>query len=222
MNPWKTIKLQDYESHMKLDTVKQLQALNSIMRDQIDRYHIKTLCVLGVAGGNGLEHIPSDRMTKVYGVDINDTYLKACRQRWHLASDILELIHTDLRDVNHTRLPNVELVIANLLIEYVGIDIFIKHILKMNARYVSVVIQVDNEDEFVSDSPYLTVLTCLDKVHQTIHPKEFITNMEHAGYLMTYEERMTMPNKKELVRLDFKVRSIHNVESFENEETMSK
>ena len=30
-NPWKSIKLSDYESHMKLDTVMQLQILNRNM-----------------------------------------------------------------------------------------------------------------------------------------------------------------------------------------------
>lgn len=29
-NPWKEIKLDDYENHMSLDSVKQLQAMNEI------------------------------------------------------------------------------------------------------------------------------------------------------------------------------------------------
>ena len=33
-NPWETISLNDYENHMKLKTVQQLQAMNVIMRDQ--------------------------------------------------------------------------------------------------------------------------------------------------------------------------------------------
>ena len=32
-NPWETISLGDYENHMKLKTVQQLQAMNSIMSE---------------------------------------------------------------------------------------------------------------------------------------------------------------------------------------------
>ena len=31
-NPWEEISLDDYEKHMSLDTVRQLQAMNSIMQ----------------------------------------------------------------------------------------------------------------------------------------------------------------------------------------------
>lgn len=34
-NPWETIRLSDYENHMKLHTVRQLQALNEMMREEL-------------------------------------------------------------------------------------------------------------------------------------------------------------------------------------------
>ena len=33
-NPWEEISLEDYENHMQLDSVKQLQTINSIMNAQ--------------------------------------------------------------------------------------------------------------------------------------------------------------------------------------------
>ena len=69
MNPWKKIGLSDYENHMSLESVQQLQALNRIMKEQFSNYELlrkKTdiheelhgnVMILGVAGGNGLEHI---------------------------------------------------------------------------------------------------------------------------------------------------------------------
>ena len=204
MNPWEIIDLQDYEKHMKLNTVQQVQVLNLMMKDQIYRYNIKTLCILGVAGGNGLDHIQRDKIDKVYGVDINGKYLSECNQRYCGLSNTLKLIHANLLDINNIILPHVELVIANLLIEYIGIDIFLKNILKMNAHYVSVVIQVNHENTFVSDSPYLEALSCLDTIHHDVNQEELIINMCNSGYLFIYEERIEMPNKKELVRLDFK------------------
>ena len=57
MNPWKEIKLEDYEKHMSLDSVRQLQAMNKIMYEQFEAYPLKAAVVLGVAGGNGLEFV---------------------------------------------------------------------------------------------------------------------------------------------------------------------
>ena len=69
MNPWKEISLSDYENHMSLESVHQLQALNQIMKEQLRIYetlrayphiHVELqgrIMILGVAGGNGLEHI---------------------------------------------------------------------------------------------------------------------------------------------------------------------
>lgn len=34
-NPWETIKLSDYENHMKLDSVMQLQAMNNMMKKTV-------------------------------------------------------------------------------------------------------------------------------------------------------------------------------------------
>ena len=56
-NPWEEISLEDYENHMRLDSVLQLQALNEMMKGQLEDYPASKVMILGVAGGNGLEHI---------------------------------------------------------------------------------------------------------------------------------------------------------------------
>ena len=76
-NPWEEIRLEDYEKHMALDSVRQLQALNGIMKAQMEAYSVKTMMILGVAGGNGLEHADPEKYERVYGVDINRDYLQA-------------------------------------------------------------------------------------------------------------------------------------------------
>ena len=37
-NPWEEISLDDYEKHMSLDSVRQLQALDAIMKEQFAAY----------------------------------------------------------------------------------------------------------------------------------------------------------------------------------------
>ena len=79
-NPWKEIDLADYENHMKLDTVMQLQTMNSMMKNQFGDYPVSTAMVLGIAGGNGLEHVSKDKFEAVYGVDINEDYLRVVKE----------------------------------------------------------------------------------------------------------------------------------------------
>ena len=81
-NPWEEIKLEDYENHMKLDSVMQLQTMNSLMKEQFEAYPVSTAMVLGIAGGNGLEHVSPDKYETVYGVDINEDYLRVVSERY--------------------------------------------------------------------------------------------------------------------------------------------
>lgn len=37
-NPWEEISLSDYENHMSLDSVQQLQVMNRMMKEQFDAY----------------------------------------------------------------------------------------------------------------------------------------------------------------------------------------
>ena len=60
-NPWEEISLDDYENHMRLDSVMQLQAMNALMKQQFEAYPVNTVMILGIAGGNGLEHIQKDK-----------------------------------------------------------------------------------------------------------------------------------------------------------------
>ncbi len=81
-NPWEEIPLNDYENHMKLGSVMQLQTMNEMMKEQFDAYPISSVMILGIAGGNGLEHVQKDKLERVYGVDVNSAYLKEVIHRY--------------------------------------------------------------------------------------------------------------------------------------------
>ena len=118
-NPWEEIPLSDYENHMSLDSVQQLQMMNRAMKEQFDLYPAESVMILGVAGGNGLEHIDKDKYSKVYGVDINPVYLEETEKRHPELSGVLECLCLDLTK-DAAKLPHAELLIANLVIEYIG------------------------------------------------------------------------------------------------------
>ncbi|MCR4795748.1 MAG: methyltransferase type 11 [Ruminococcus sp.] len=203
-NPWEEISLDDYEKHMSLDSVRQLQALDSIMKEQFATYPVETAAVLGVAGGNGLEHIDTDKFRKVYGVDINANYLSAVSQRYTELSGILECLHIDL--INEAeKLPQAQFLIANLLIEYIGYGAFQRAVLQTAPLYVSCVIQINtDEEQWVSESPYLRAFDRLDEVHHQMEEKALTAAMNDIGYSLILQETYPLPNGKALVRVDFK------------------
>lgn len=202
-NPWKKIKLSDYESHMKLASVMQLQSLNIMMKNQFNLYPIKTVMVLGVAGGNGLEHIDTKKVQKVYGIDINHKYLEECAERYKNLDGILECICADLADKNII-LPHADMIIANLLIEYIGYECFRNAVIQINPLYVSCVIQINTDSSFVSDSPYIHVFDSLNEVHHKMQEDELITVMKDINYYLIAKKEELLPNGKKLVQLDFR------------------
>lgn len=203
-NPWEEISLSDYENHMSLESVNQLQTMNSIMKKQFSDYPVKTAMVLGIAGGNGLEHVSSDKFEKVYGIDINEGYLKTVEERYKDLAGILECLSIDLI-TEPEKLPHAELVIANLLIEYIGYEAFQKAVQKIDPEYVSCVIQINTDEaQWVSDSPYLHAFDRLDEVHCQMEENALIAAMEKSDYRIILNESEPLPNGKALQRIDFR------------------
>ena len=203
MNPWNEIKLDDYENHMSLDSVNQLQTMNAMMKEQFEAYPVETSMVLGVAGGNGLEHVSKDKYKTVYGVDINEEYLCEVDKRYPQHQGVLKCLKIDL--INEAdKLPEAQLVIANLLIEYIGYPAFQKAVQKIDPEYVSCVIQINTDTkQWVSDSPYLHAFDRLDEVHHQMEEDALEKAMKEIGYSLIHRSIETLPNGKALVRMDF-------------------
>ncbi len=201
-NPWEEIPLTDYENHMKLDSVMQLQAMNEMMKGQFDTYPISSVEIFGIAGGNGLEHIQKSRFEKVYGIDINSSYLQEVIKRYPKLDGLLECLCINL--INETdKLPKADMVIANLLIEYIGYGCFQKAVKQVNPKYVSCIIQINLEDNWVSDSPYLHVFDGLEQVHHQMEEQALKKAMLEIDYHAICTLEHMLPNGKKLVQIDF-------------------
>ena len=201
-NPWEEISLSDYENHMKLNSVMQLQAMNEMMKGQFNDYPVSSVIVLGVAGGNGLEHIQKERLKKVYGVDVNSSYLREVARRYPDLDGVLECLCIDLA-VEARKLPEADMVIANLLIEYVGYECFKRAVRQINPQYVSCIIQINMEDSWVSDSPYLHVFDGLEQIHHQMGEQELKEAMLEINYHSIKRLDHMLPNGKKLVQIDF-------------------
>jgi len=202
-NPWEEIDLETYENHMSLDSVKQLQTMNRMMRDQFEAYPVKAVMILGIAGGNGLEHISKEQFDIVYGVDINKDYLHEVRDRYAHLEGLLKCLHIDLtREAD--RLPQADLVLANLLIEYIGYPAFQEVIRQIAPEYVSCIIQINTDEEvWLSESPYIHAFDGLDRVHHQMEENGLIEVMGEIGFKNVLQSSEALPNGKKLVRLDF-------------------
>jgi hypothetical protein len=200
-NPWEDINLEDYEKHMSLDSVFQLQAMNQMMKEQFYTYPIKSIMVLGIAGGNGLEHINNQVINRVYGIDINEKYLNTCKKRYPELEGILETLCKDL--TQDIELPYADLLVANLLIEYIGYEYFQKAVKKVNPKYVSCIIQVNTNDSFVSDSPYLHVFDRLDEILHPVEESGLVEAMRNINYKKDRLQERKLPNGKKFIRIDF-------------------
>ena len=201
-NPWEMVKLSDYENHMALDSVRQLQVLNQMMKGQLNQYDVQSAMILGIAGGNGLEHVDVKKLNKVYGIDVNKEYLSATESRYENLAGILECICVDLLS-EADKLPYAEMLIANLLIEYIGYECFQKVVKAASSQYVSCIIQINEDEGFVSDSPYMHVFDDLDSVHHQMAEQELRNNMDAIDYQLIRMLEQKLPNGKKLVQLDF-------------------
>lgn len=187
---------------MAMDSVQQLQAMNQMMKGQLNQYDVQSAMILGIAGGNGLEHVDTEKLNKVYGVDINQEYLTITQKRYENLSDTLDCLCIDLAS-EAEKLPQADMLIANLLIEYIGYECFKKAVTVTKPVYVSCIIQVNVDDSFVSESPYLHAFDGLVTVHHQMAKQELQNSMNEMDYHLIQVLESRLPNGKKLVQFDF-------------------
>ncbi|MGN1105551.1 MAG: methyltransferase type 11, partial [Huintestinicola sp.] len=100
-------------------------------------------------------------------------------------------------------LPNADFVVANLLIEYIGYECFQGVIKQVKPKYISCGIQINSDEEFVSESPYLHSFDGLNSIHHQIELTELIDHMDSICYHYLSADEYPLPNGKKLVKADF-------------------
>src|SRR6478672_1093699 len=131
-NPWLSIPLQDYEGHMGRDNAQQLSVLSELFKRALDICVPDSVAVLGIAGGNGLEHVNDATVRRVVGVDINARYLDEVRRRFGTHPN-LELHCVDLSE-DELRVAPVALVHASLFFEHAGLGRALDNALSLVTR----------------------------------------------------------------------------------------
>lgn len=204
LNPWTEIPIEDYEKHMSDRNVYQLQTLSAILKSKLNKYKPSSLAVLGVGSGNGLEHVDQRATPEIYGIDINESYLRICENRYQKVLPGLHLHRCDIQN-DEIPIPRVQMIACNLIFEYVHAGIVIDKICKKVTAegVITVVIQNNNGISSISKTG-IQSLNSLASIFKEVLIDDLISKFDRVGFQKAEQEAMELPNGKSFTIADFK------------------
>ena len=199
MNPWLALPLEDYEGHMGSAAVNQLAPLADLFGEALVRLRPRSVAVLGVAGGNGLEHVDGTLTTRVVGIDVNPAYLAATRARF---PDLrgLELHCADLERDDVPDVEPVSLVHVGLVFEHTGTGRCLDTAVKLVAAggHLSVVLQLPSETHAaVTPSGFESMATLADDF-AFVDPHQLRRMLAQRDLRLMHQARRTLSSGKAL------------------------
>jgi hypothetical protein len=163
-HPWLEIPIADYEAHMALPSIGQARLLSTTLQQVVSAFQPRSLAVLGVAGGNGLDVVDAALVRRVVAIDFNPDYLDLCAKRHAASFAQFETILHDLSQGPPVIVP-VECLYAGLLLEYLRVPPFAAYLpsLLTSGGIFAALVQLPSPDRSeVSVSPFPS----LRKLHQ--------------------------------------------------------
>jgi Methyltransferase domain len=195
-NPWLAVPLYEYEQHMSSVEVQQLGALSDLFAEAIGRCRPFSIAVLGIAGGNGLDHIDTSITARVVGLDLNPLYLEAVRQRYsHLPG--LELHCVDLSEQN-VQLEPVQFVHAALIFEHAGAGSCFENAMSMivPGGNLAVVLQLPTESGQTVGASQFSSIQNLKSHFSVISPSWLRESLAVRGFRLIHETTRALPTGK--------------------------
>jgi threonine dehydrogenase-like Zn-dependent dehydrogenase len=195
-NPWLSIPLADYEGHMDSPEVHQLGALSDLFAEALACCRPASVAVLGIAGGNGLQHVDRGVTKRVVGLDVNPAYLEAVRSRYASQCD-LQLHCLNLAE-QRLALEPVQLVHAALVFEHAGVELCLENALSLVAPggALSVVLQLPGEVEQNVGASGFPSMQTLQSEFALIDPLWLRQTLARRGFRLTHEARRSVPAGK--------------------------
>lgn len=195
-NPWLNVPLSEYEQHMSSVEVQQLGVLSGLFAETLRCCRPASIGVLGIAGGNGLDHVDSSITARVVGLDVNPLYLEAARQRYsHLPG--LELHCVDLSK-QHVELEPVQLVHAALVFEHAGVGSCLENAISMvvPCGNLSVVLQLPTESGQTVGASQFSSIQNLKSHFSLIDPAWLCESLGGRGFQRIHQTTRALPAGK--------------------------
>ncbi len=179
-SPWTLVPAADYEGHMGPECADQLAPLSAIFASAYRALRPERLLVLGVATGNGLEHVDPAITARTVGLDVNIQYLAVARQRHMRLGPGLELFCSDVERAQQPA-ESFDLVWAALLFEHVDLRVVAPRVAGWLAPGGSLVAVLQLPGgPMVAPSPYPSV-QALAAAMRLVPPDELADRFEEAG-----------------------------------------
>lgn len=123
-NPWSLVPAADYEAQAGADGAGLLAPLSGLFGKVYAARRPARLALLGVATGNGLEHVDPAITRRTVGVDVNLSYLAVTRQRFMRLGASLQLLCADAEKVA-LEAGGFDLVHAALVLEWLDLRVLL-------------------------------------------------------------------------------------------------
>jgi hypothetical protein len=195
-NPWMEIPLGDYERHMSHSSVRQSGLLNTLTKKYLELLQPKTCLFIGIAGGNGLEHVNTEVSKNVVGIDINRDYLSIAFQRHSHRIKSLQLLNIDITKATD-HICNSDFIWAALILEYVGVDKcleFCKNNISSDGHLI-ITIQSNNNIQSVSPTG-IESLKKVGAIFRIVEPEVMLKKATENCFSLISKEENKLPKGK--------------------------
>lgn len=126
-NPWSLVPAAAYEAHVGAAGADLLAPLSALFAKVYAARRPGRLAVLGVATGNGLEHVDPALTRRTVAVDVNLSYLAVTRQRFMRLGPSLQLLCADAEKVE-LEPGGFDLVHAALVLEWLDLRVILPRV----------------------------------------------------------------------------------------------
>ncbi len=184
MNPWLQIPLADYEGHMALPSIAQAQMLGGQLESLALEYLPSSVALVGCAGGNGLEQLNPEKVTRVVAIDINPDYVRQTVIRHSQRFDRFEPYCVDVQS-ERLAFGSVDLIFAPLIFEYVDVSVALRELRRNchESTILAAVLQLPGTThEQISPSAFAGVRTLASSMH-LVPPEHFRSMAVLAGFI---------------------------------------
>jgi len=202
-NPWLRIPLEDYERHMCHHLVGQSVLLNFLTKKYLDEIKPEIAVFLGIAGGNGLEHININITKSVIGIDINPDYLNIAFERYKHTITSLQLMNLDLVK-NSESICKADFIWAALVLEFTGIDKALEFCTNNIQKDGHLVVSIQSNNNRQSISPTgIESIKKAGEIFSIVNPDMLQSRAAETGYRLIGKEENELPNGKSIMTFHF-------------------
>lgn len=201
INPWENISLASYETHMELPEVGQAEMLACAFSEFINTSSIKSIALIGCAGGNGLSDLKFQDFDRLLCLDVNQTYIHSLRSRYSNDFPGLECQCVEIESFK-TDDP-VDFIFAGLVLEYTRLEEAINSIAHLT-KSGGLCYSKNERIPTVSNSPYMDELSVLNNLFRYVDLDGFLERSGQLGFRLLNKHEHVVKSGKSFLHVLFK------------------